>query len=235
VKILSWNTMQGGGTRIDRILKSIEAHRVDTVALCEVSSGRTKELCAGLAKLGLEHCNAPTIPAGQRGVLIASKNAFEPGEARKDFDQYAHRWASVKFPRQAFTLVCTYFPDTAPGIRAYWPLVHAACSEMKGEHALLVGDLNSGSTAFDAERGVLSGDPWFGAMPLLGFTDLWRRRHRATLEHTWHSRGKNSSGHRIDHAFGSESLRRRVRECKYFHEERERGESDHSLMVVSVR
>jgi exonuclease III len=85
MKILSWNIMQGGGNRIDRILAVINGHGVDAVALSEVSPGRTGQLCGGLTELGFVHCHAPPIPSGQRGVLVASKVQFEAHPPRNDF------------------------------------------------------------------------------------------------------------------------------------------------------
>jgi len=238
VKILSWNIMAGGGPRIPGILDAIAAHQPDTVALSEIVPGRVHEVRAGLAALGFTHCFAPPINGRERGVLIASTMKFRARPHRERQGIPAHRWAEVRFSRPAITLVNTYFPDTGPEIRAFWPRMHVACADLRKGATLIVGDLNSGQTAMDAERASLSSDPWFTAMPFHGFTDLWRHRHRSRLEYTWFSKRANGrgSGFRIDHAFGSESLRRRVRECTYSHDERTtRNLSDHSVMLVTVR
>ena len=237
MKILSWNILQGGGRRIPKILDVIAGHAADTVALGEVSAGRAGELCAGLERLGYTQCYVPEIPTNNRGILIASKADFEPQPSRDHLGLPPHRWGEVVFRGAAFTLVCSYFPDTASAIQTFWPRVHAACSELRARQVLLVGDLNSGQTAFDAQSGSLSGDPWFTAMSLLGFTDLWRLKHGALLEYTWFSQrgGKNLNGFRLDHAFGTVSLRRRVRSCEYSHAERIERTSDHSSLLVSVR
>ena len=234
--ILSWNIMQGGGRRMRDILATIEGHRADTVALSEVSATRHGELRAGLEALGFAHVHAPALPQGQRGVLIASKSAFRKQPSRESHGLPHHRWAEVRFAQKRFTLVCTYFPDTGPAIRAFWPKAHEVCAKLSRDPVLLVGDLNSGQSALDAERGTLSSNPWFTAMPLLGFTDLWRHRHRSRLEYSWYSKrgGADLNGFRIDHAFGTDALRRRVRRCEYSHDERTRGISDHSALLVSV-
>jgi exodeoxyribonuclease III len=237
MKIVSWNIRQGGGNRIPRILDVIIGHGADTVALTEVSPDRIGELCTGLERLGYTQCHAPKIPPRERGVLIASKAQFDSQESRDHLGLPHYRWAEVRFSRSAFTLVCSYFPATGPAVKAFWPRVHLACSELRKQQVLLVGDLNSGQTAFDAQHSSLSGDPWFSAMPLLGFTDLWRLKHGARLDYTWFSQraGKNLNGFRIDHAFGTQSLRRRVRACEYSHSEREARISDHSSIVISVQ
>ena len=237
MKILAWNIMAGGGTRISRIADVIAAHEADTVALNEVTPGRTRELRAALRKKGFEHFHVPRIPEKQLGVLIASKAAFRRQPNRTDLGLPAHRWAAVKFRAKKFVLVCTYFPPTAPGIKDFWPRVHSACTDLRDDSALVVGDLNSGDSVFDAERGTFVSDKWFSAMRLHGFTDLWRMKHRTRLEYTWYSQrgGKAMTGFRIDHALGSEALRRRVRVCEYSHGERVEKISDHSLMMISLR
>jgi exonuclease III len=238
MKILSWNIMAGGGPRIPKILEAIAAHAPDTVALSEIVPGRVDELRGGLERLGHAHHFVPDITGRERGVMIASTAPFDALPHRRRQGLPAHRWAEVRFHRPALTLVNTYFPDTGLEIRAFWPRVHRACAELRAGSTLIVGDLNSGATAFDSEKAPLSSDPWFTAMPLHGFTDLWRLKHRDRREHTWFSRrgGKDLNGFRIDHAFGSEALRRRLRRCEYSHPERaELRLSDHSVLLVTIQ
>jgi exodeoxyribonuclease-3 len=67
--------------------------------------------------------------------------------------------------------------------------------------------------------------------------DLWRREHGERREHTWFSspgRTRAGRGFRIDHAFASRSVAERVTSCRYDHEVRERGWSDHSLLVMDL-
>lgn len=99
-----------------------------------------------------------------------------------------------------------------------------------------MGDLNSGHSIFDSQSSALSSDPWFTAMPLFGFTDMWRQKNGSKLEYTWVNRRKDvESGFRIDHTFASTAARRRIRSCEYCHSDRERRFSDRSSMVVTIR
>jgi exonuclease III len=193
-------------------------------------------LSAGLQDRGYKNLTALALPAGQRGVVIASTFPFVQRKATEAELLTEHRWVEVQFPKARLTVAGVYFPDRGPGVAAYWPKVHQACLRLKDQAALIVGDFNSGQTAFDSQGSRLTGDPWFTAMPLHGFTDLWRHRNGAALEYTWYSGGeKNLRGFRIDHAFGSASLRRRIRECAYCHSDRRKGLSDHSSVVVEIR
>lgn len=236
MKIVAWNIRQGGGRRIPRILEIVARHGADTVALSEVTSDRVAELQAGLKALGYSHCHSPAIPPKDRGVLVASRDLCELRESQPSSDLPQHRWAEVWFPEPAFSVVCAYFPAIPDAIRAFWPLVHEACSELRDRPVLIVGDLNSGETARDAQGEPFSGDPWFTAMPQRGFTDLWRLKHADRLEYTWFSQrgGRDLNGFRLDHAFASPTLRERVTACDYSHAERDARVSDHSSLVLSV-
>ena len=236
MKIVSWNIQQGGGRRIPNILGVISEHDADTVVLSEVTPDRAGELRAGLEALGYSHCHLPAIPPRDRGVLLASREACELRAGRETSGLPHHRWAEVWFPAPAFSVVCTYFPAIPDAIRAFWPLVHRACSDLRHRPVLIVGDLNSGETACDAQGTPLSGDPWFTAMPLHGFTDLWRLAHGDRREYSWFSQrgGRDLNGFRLDHAFGSATLHGRVRTCCYSHGERTARVSDHSALVLTV-
>ena len=234
--IHSWNIQAGGGTRIERILRVIAEHGADTLVLNETTHHRLPALLAGLRDLGFTAIAPATQRPGERGVLIASKQPFAHRKPSAAGAVPPHRWCEVWFPDSKLRLAGLYFPHDAPRIKALWPRVHEAALRRRNERYLLVGDLNSGQTAFDAESGTLSSDPWFTAMPSLGMTDLWRHRNRDAREYTWLSPGRSGHrvGFRIDHAFGSASVRRRVRKVWYSHTEREDRTSDHSSLLVAI-
>jgi exonuclease III len=242
MKVISWNIQAAAGERLTRITAQLAAWDADVLALSETTATRVGELTAALKTLGYAHIHAPSHPK-DRGVLIAARHAFKARASRDDLELPGHRWVEVEIDRATrrhgdtakWILVCAHFPSTGAAIRAFWPKAYAALEQMRERSVLFVGDLNSGSTAFDSTTSELSSDPWFTAMPLLGYTDLWRRQHRAALEYTWESTHKNGGKFRIDHAFGTEALRRRVRDCRYLHEGRHRDRSDHSAVAVELR
>jgi exonuclease III len=62
-------------------------------------------------------------------------------------------------------------------------------------------------------------------------------QHGQRREHTWFSSPGSTRagrGFRIDHAFASPSVARRVTGCRYDHAVRERGWSDHSLLLLAL-
>jgi len=236
VIVQSWNIQAGGGTRMTAILASIARHAADTVVLAETTTTRLGELTAGLRSLGFASFHAPEPPARKRGILLASKRPFVPRDVSATRRVEPHRWVEAWFPKERFGLAGIYFPDTAKPIQALWPRVHEAARRRREEPFLLVGDLNSGHGAFDTEGAELSSEPWFTAMPYHGMTDLWRHKHRDVREYTWYSNHTGRRrGFRLDHAFGTASLRRRVRTIWYSHDERLAGTSDHSPLLLSLR
>ena len=236
--------MQGGGTRLDRIVKTIVGHDADTLVLTEVTRARLGSLQVALAAHGYAHVVAATPPALGGGILIASRQRFDIRESRCHIVDEDFRWTEVYFAKAQFTLAGIYFPDTRDAIAAFWPPVLRAADVLRDEPVLLVGDFNSGQSHFDVENDTISSDPWFTAMPFHGLHDLWRHDNGDKREYTWFSRGSRGTkgrqgyapkGFRIDHAFGTLAMRRRVRRAWYSHAERERGESDHSSLLIDVR
>lgn len=232
----AWNIQAGGGTRIAAILSSIARHAADTVVLAETTPARLDELGEALRSRGFTAIHAPRPPERKRGIMIASKRPFEPREPSAAGVTDTHRWVEAWFPRERIGLAGIYFPDTAKPIAALWPRVHEAALRRRDEPYLVVGDLNSGHGAFDTEGGDLSSEPWFTAMPFHGMIDLWRHKNRDAREFTWYSnhRGKRR-GFRLDHAFGTTAIRRRVRKAWYSHAERLARTSDHSALLLSIR
>lgn len=232
--IQAWNIQAGGGTRLPAVLDCIAQHAADTLVLGETTSTRFESLTSSLRRLGYSAIHAERPRGAERGVLVASKIAFEirkPSASKVT----AERWAEVWFPRHKFGLAGVYAPDSPAGIAAFWPRIHEAASTHREGQYLLLGDLNAGHAVFDSEYGVLHGDPWFTAMPYHGMFDVWRHKNRAAQEYTWFSVNRGvSRGCRLDHAFATAALRRRVREARYSHAERESGVSDHSSLLLRV-
>jgi exonuclease III len=235
MRVLSWNILQGGGKRISDVVAAIDAHKADTVVLGEISQQRSGELLGALAKSGYTVASGLSLPAGQRGVLVASREEFVARPAPEPRLE-SHRWVEAHFPRRQLTVVGAYFPDHVAGLKMFWPDALKACTRLRSSPTLITGDLNSGHALLDTQGRFVSSDQWFLAMPFHGFTDLWRHKNGRADEYTWYSPGKKGgNGFRLDHAFGSESLRRRVRACQYCHDNRKPGLSDHSSLIVEVR
>jgi exodeoxyribonuclease III len=236
VKILSWNIRHGGGTRRRAIVDTIVGHEPDVVVLTEYQPGPGVQLCDDLRRNGWTHVETTTPAHRYNGVMVASRVPMTRRTPSADVANVAERWLEVEFPKQDFALAGVYLPTDHATLAQYWESVHEAAERRRSEHFLFVGDFNTGYAPFDAENGAFSSERYFCGMPMHGFTDAWRHRNGAKLDYSWysHTRTERRNGFRIDHAFASASMLRRVRECAYSHPEREAGVSDHSSMLLQI-
>jgi len=81
VRLLSWNILHGGGSRLDDIVATIETYSPDVIALQEFRHGKTGErLVSALDELGHGCVFAPaTDSARDNSVLLASCRAMDAG------------------------------------------------------------------------------------------------------------------------------------------------------------
>jgi exonuclease III len=118
--------------------------------------------------------------------------------------------------------------------RRFWSMLHAAALRNVDLPYLVTGDWNTGDFPLDKETpgGPLSCWREFRRMKELGFDEAWRTLNGERREYTW--RSNRGTGFRIDHAFVSPGLGRRLVAAQYSHREREAKISDHSLMIVDL-
>jgi exodeoxyribonuclease-3 len=101
----------------------------------------------------------------------------------------------------------------------------------------MVGDFNAGMSGADSEQHRFKAGAGFAKLAEAGLVDLWRREHGSSREYTWFNRpqrGAPRRGFRLDHAFASPPLAAHVISCRYDHDVREQGWSDHSLLQVEL-
>ena len=235
MKLLCWNIRHGGGQQT-RIAEAIIRHEPDIVVVTEYQPERGAVLRSALESNGLRHIDATAPAPKANGVLIAARVPFIRRAPPEEIDTFVDRWLEVEFAEKRFALAGVYLPTTKPGLPRFWELIHVVAERRRNEHFLFVGDFNTGHTPLDAENDRFSCDRYYSGMAMRGFTEAWRHRHRGKLEYTWYSnyRGRRN-GFRIDHAFASAAMLRRIRRCEYSHREREDGTSDHSILLLDVR
>src|SRR5689334_10733287 len=236
MRLLCWNIRHGGGRQSQRIADAIVRHEPDIVVLTEYQPQRGGPLRSTFESNGLRHIDA-TAPAPRlNGVLIAARSPFVRRPTPENIGPFVDRWLEVQFPKERFALAGVYLPTANPALTRFWELIHVAATQRRTEPFLFVGDFNTGHTPLDAENYTFSCDRYYSGMAMCGFTEAWRHRHGRTLEYTWYSNNRGRrNGFRIDHAFASARMLRRIRGCRYSHREREEGVSDHSMLIVEVR
>ncbi|MEM7754783.1 MAG: endonuclease/exonuclease/phosphatase family protein [Planctomycetota bacterium] len=251
MKIFAWNILHGGGKRLPWIALELLDARADVVCLTEFRPGLGGGQLRGvLADHGYAHQHATDPGPRRNGVLIASRSALcAPRE-------HNAKLVTVELPEAKISLTVAHLPDAKRGdVRAEtkksaaW---HAVLDEARGrtcaDHAV-VGDFNTGRHRIDEAGETFTCTALMGQLRTLGYRDAWsdvgqyieaetttytgvgvaaRRRPTAT----WVSHA--GTGFRLDHAWCSGSLARRVRTARYLHEPRQRRLSDHSAMVVEL-
>jgi exodeoxyribonuclease III len=232
VRLLSWNILQGGGTRSRGIAEYIRGAKPDIVTLQEFRNN--DEILAALKSIGLKFIHVPdTNSASEHTILIASRFGFDAG----DFMPEEIRPVPIleaSFPDDAlgfpFTLLCVHFPQKEPQVPLFKQLIADSASLTNGD-ALLIGDMNCGIPFADSMTKTFFATEYFQTLLKSGWTDAWRTRHPDATEYTWISSVKKH-GFRYDQALASQSFDKRIARCVYDHNVRENGLSDHSAMIV---
>jgi exonuclease III len=240
MRLVSWNILAGGGTRCGPIVEVLRRYDADLITLQETVPTRAAELCHVLGRAGYTHCfSAPRGPR-ERGLCILARHPLErvADPAPPQAGIYPRGWLEVELIASGVRLAAVYGPAEGPSVPAFWNAAAAWLACRATRPFIMLGDFNAGASLVDADDYRFKAGGAFATLGGLGLVDLWRREHGDTREHTWFSRpgggGGAARGFRIDHAFASPALAGRVTSCRYDHEVRERGWSDHSLLVVDL-
>jgi exonuclease III len=230
MRVLTWNIRAGGGTRMTRIAEAIEAHRADVLVLTEYRSGDAgKRLRAVLRDLGFAWLSSVEPPGIRNGVLIATRE--KPRKAAHVAEHVPEPWRMLAVTIDRVRLFGIYMPNLRAKI-PYWEALIKASSPHSGGRALAVGDFNT-CRAYVDEPGATDVTALFlDKIQAAGFRDVWRDRFPDGREYSWYSHRGN--GFRIDHAFASARLARRIGDVRYSHAERTSGLSDHSALIVEI-
>ena len=236
MRILSWNILHGGGSRIGEILSVIESYHADIVTLQEYRHGKNHPyFLTALAQMGYQSVIAPaTKNARENSVLLASK--FElTGEGFPQGSGAPYRALQAEILTGEGTrinLVCVHFPHKKAQIPLFEAL-HQLPVDWLSEKSILIGDFNCGIPFVDSETKSFYATHLFQQLLSVGWIDSWRSRHVDAREFTWFST-QRSNGFRYDHALLSSELDQSVASVGYDHDVRMKKISDHSLMVLDL-
>jgi len=228
MKLLTFNIRHGGGTRCDGICAAIEAHQPDIVVLTEFRQGSSgTRIRDTLRAGGWRHQECSNPPEKTNGVLVAASADFAPCARPRNVPLGSWRWLECQF--ETFLLVATYFPLGEPKL-PYWDWFLAQASSRVNRPSILIGDFNTGKHLIDEAGRTFVGSEYMERLENVGYVDAWRDVHPDTREFTWYSAAKN--GFRLDYAFLSPEMRKRLRSATHSHSEREQRISDHSALIV---
>jgi exonuclease III len=237
LKILSWNILQGGGTRARGIAEVLRKHRADIVTLQEFRDGaHAGPILEALKDTGLRYVHIPDTQTGQEHtILVASRFGFDAGPFMPDdVRPLPVLEASFSDERMGFdlTLLAAHFPQKEPQIPIFRQLLTDTPSLLQAD-TLLVGDLNCGIPFADSMTKTFFATQYFQEMLSKGWIDSWRSRHPDVTEYTWTSSVKKH-GFRYDHALASESFDWRIARVTYDQDVRQQGHSDHAAVVIEL-
>ena len=209
----------------------MEKYRADLAILTEYQRGRAGDkLRSLLEKQGLLYQHAPSSVPRKNGVLIASRvSTFRPVVVERDT---AYLQCLVCVEISSVRVLGCYFPQ----LKEKYPVFEAVLdwSRKNGDvGALIMGDFNTGKHHTDEQGATFYGAKYLDQVESIGYTDAWRFLNGSRTEYSWYS--SRGNGFRIDHAFVNKPLLPLLMACFYSHRERERGISDHSILVVDLR
>jgi exodeoxyribonuclease III len=233
LRIASWNIRHGGGSgeRNSRVIATLLGFEGDILVIAEFRVGTTGDRIIKALGTSGYHVSHPPAEPGKNSVLVASRvPIIQAGSLDMALHDPRHLW-HVK--TDGLTVVGVYMPVGVPKI-PYWEAVVRSAAGLDAPD-LFVGDFNTGTNGLDKDP---KGEPYVAPefmerITATGFVDLWRNRFPSEREYTWFSpQGKN--GFRLDHAFGLATFDQAVKDCRYDHEPRLSGVSDHSALVLDV-
>ncbi len=240
LRLVSWNILAGGGSRCREIIRQLRRRDADIVVLQETVSTRAGDICHALGEAGYScRFGAPRGPRDRGLCLLSRVPARRIAESPPPHAGiYPRGWLEVELVECGTRIAAVYGPAAGPSLPAFWDAAAAWLACRAEQPFIMLGDFNVGASYIDAKDYRFKAHRGFGALARIGLVDLWRRVHGDRREHTWFSRpggGRSPRGFRIDHAFASPVAAGRVTKCRYDHQVRTRGWSDHSMLIVDLK
>ena len=239
MRLLAWNILHGGGTRVPGIVEEIASYDPDTIALTGFRTDRGTELRPLLKERGWPHVETSHPPDKVNGIAVFSRTRLRRLKApAPPADSF--RWLDADLPEEGFGLTVLQIRAAVGGARhpsaaaktRFWEAVLKAAESRQRQPFLFAGAWNTGAHGLDEKGRTFVCAEHFARLSAMGWTDLWRLYHPGETEWTW--RSNQGNGFRVDHAFASPALLPRVRSCRYSHAEREARISDHSIVIVDI-
>jgi exodeoxyribonuclease-3 len=246
IRLLIFNTQHASPARARRQVAWIASQQnADLVILTEVGAGPGGHaLTSALAEHGYQSVLAPEPSAPDYRTVIASRGP-DLTAAPAGIPILGHRApaAVVSYAGQQIGLLGLYVPSRGPRERrnqAKRAFQGAVTSALPGFTArfnapvIVAGDLNvvePGHIPHHAVFGEWEYD-FYRSFAGAGLADAYRLLHPDEAAHSWY--GRSGEGYRFDHAFITASHRAHVRDCRYLHEPRQHGLTDHAAMILAI-
>lgn len=245
LRVLTWNVQHANAARSRRQAAWIAAQPADVVVLTEVAAGAGGDALARvLGEYGFTVC-CPPGPADYRTMVASRTGGQEPcGQVRAGY--LPHRCLAVRLrlddgltmgvvglyvpsrgSRERRNAGKRFFQDAVAGL-----LPGLAARLGSGGPTVIAGDLNVVEPGHQPHHAVFGGWEYgfYRAFGQAGYGDAFRHLHPARADHSWF--GRSGGGYRFDHIFCRPA--EAVTGCRYLHEPRTAGLSDHSAMTATI-
>lgn len=184
----------------------------------------------------------PRPPRGERGVMVVSRLATEPGPVHLRY--LPHRAVSVTVqtdtgPLEVIGLSVPPRDGTETKTRRKHAFLQECCMRLPlaaSGHRVVIGSLNIVEPSPTPRDELLqpfeySFYSWLGSV---GYRDAFRQLHPTKPEHSWVA--PTGDGHRYEQVHVSVGLGAALRACSYVHEPRTRAEplTEHSPLTMSL-
>jgi len=253
VRVLTWNVQHAAASRThQQAVWLATACPHDVLVLTEVAAGETGQLLARLLREFGYTVHLPEAGDDKYRVLLACRSGILDVISETGVDFLPHRCvaARVTLPGIDVGVVGLYVPSRGPkdqrnvAKRAFQEAVTAALPSMAARlnvtgPVVITGDLNVVEPDHDPHYAVFG--PWeydfYRCFTTAGFADAFRITYPTGMDYSWfgHPRGDGRrNGYRFDHTFITAAHATAVRDCRYLHDSRENGLSDHSPMTLTA-
>ncbi|MGB4588922.1 MAG: endonuclease/exonuclease/phosphatase family protein [Clostridiaceae bacterium] len=230
MKIIEWNIRQGGGTRINQIIKDILNHDSDYYVLTEYRNNENgRKLIESMTENGYVQHFALQTDKNKNTVMIGSKHNFSAKVYNTELEDEYFR--VIRIENEEIILYGAYFPQKNEKKRIFEFLLKEMALETT-KPTLFIGDFNTGKPFADEVKNTFYCSQYMDAIEQRGYVDAWRFIHHDEREYTWYSNKGN--GFRVDHAFINSNYKNNIVVCNYSHNERINKSSDHSLIAIEV-
>lgn len=223
-KLLTWNILQGGVTRVSAISDAIANHKPDIVVLPEFRRGASGEqLQRNLFDFGLTHQVASNAPVGLNSVLIASR--FEGTNASIEIPAELQNYVAATKLGDV-NVIGTFCATDIVG-KSFLNFLSVAENGFRPKLTLATGDFYFVPQGSNPRN-------YFKLKPILdaGWVDVWKRDNLD--DNVWCCRSSSDGVSRPDHIFTTSDLAARVKNASYSQSELDAGLSDHAPMLAEV-
>jgi exodeoxyribonuclease III len=228
LKIISWNILQGGGSRVFTIANAIIQGGYDVAILSEFRNNASgQQLKAILLKAGYLHQVCSHAIGNDNTIFIASKHLCQGINYTSADENFSNNIITAQF--EAFNIMGVYLPHKKKN--SLLPFITKLVGETDIPY-IITGDYNIGHNFIDQKGDSFWYQTELKAFEKTGYVDAFRLLHGSLETYSWFSHQGN--GYRYDHTYVHPHLIPIVKECFYIHEWRQNKLSDHAPMVLHL-